>query len=86
MLISELILVLEARKERWGDIEVLLEWESTFHEVEQQFVYKMEVDKDRPDYEQRGHVLLIDADEGFYKEAYAEDQNEGEAPDEPTSD
>jgi len=65
--ISEIIKILERRKNKYNDIIVQITWEGTRHMVYPNQIY---ASKD-------GH-LLIDADDNCYKEEDAIDQNEGD--------
>lgn len=77
MIISELIKVLEQRKERWGDINVMAQWEGVFHDIEPDSVWKMK-EGDYEIWERQAPTLIVDADFNYYKKAYAEDLKEGE--------
>lgn len=67
MKISELVATLNARMAKHGDLEVDVTWESVTRGVWQDNVYLS-----------KKGVLLIDADENFYKNDFAVDPTEGD--------
>ena len=67
MKISELIEALRDRKEKHGDVEVKITWESITRSIDNSKIYMSRFD-----------CLLIDADGNHYKKNYALDPAEGE--------
>lgn len=71
MKISELIKTLQQRQETWGDVEVEITWEGVTRHLSPAHVYCS------PPTDKYAGVLLLDADENFYKKDYAKDPLEG---------
>jgi hypothetical protein len=65
MTITELISVLARQKAKHGDLEVIVTWETTTHDIGPENIYLSHCYRD--EIEER--VLIIDADENSYKEA-----------------
>jgi hypothetical protein len=61
MKISELVAVLNDRRERHGDVDVIVMWETTTHEITLRCIY---LRKD-------GAAIVIDADDNTYKDKFA---------------